>query len=270
VSGTEALHPDEVIFDARLQGKRQDKNTHVEEDEWGEVQVFIFRQPPPQDLHCVICWELFRDPVIDPCGHSFCRQCIETEVGSSGRCPISRRGLVVEQLGPNLLAKSMVDELEVHCTYGCKFTDDGRWVVDEEEGCPDTVKFGLRRAHVRACEYATVKCPAGGDRCDRIPRIDLDFHLEDDCEYSKQKKRKDRFRASEVDMTEVVTYLLIWSLIMFGIFTSESLGPLAWQASGPLTVLLSIPATLMVVVIIVEYFINRPGDVDDDSDEDDY
>eukprot|EP00976_Prorocentrum_cordatum_P115155 1195964-Prorocentrum_minimum.AAC.2 len=56
-----------------------------------QVTVVLFEVPPPADLRCVICWELFRDPVITPCGHSFCRACVDTELNSSGRCPICRR-----------------------------------------------------------------------------------------------------------------------------------------------------------------------------------
>ncbi|CAF1055125.1 unnamed protein product [Didymodactylos carnosus] len=31
---------------------------------------------PSKDLECGICFELFRDPVLLPCGHSFDRKCI--------------------------------------------------------------------------------------------------------------------------------------------------------------------------------------------------
>jgi hypothetical protein len=48
-------------------------------------------------------------------------------------------------VAPNLLAKTLVEELDVHCTHGCTFKDNA-WVLDDK-GCPETIKFGLRKAH---------------------------------------------------------------------------------------------------------------------------
>lgn len=45
------------------------------------------------DLSCAVCTDVFRDPVLLGCGHSFCRQCIYDHWSSSGtrNCPICRQ-----------------------------------------------------------------------------------------------------------------------------------------------------------------------------------
>ena len=119
-------------------------------------------------------------------------------------------------LAPNLLAKTLVEELEVHCTYGCTFTDEG-WVLNDE-GCPETIKFGLRKAHQRACEFAPVRCPYGGDRCDLVPQIYLEDHMEEECPHNHLARRaEERHKDNEMDHLEMITVFVAWSLLMFGL-----------------------------------------------------
>eukprot|EP00854_Cymbomonas_tetramitiformis_P009866 gene9866-11683_t len=134
--------------------KRKADNVHMDVDEAGKVTVFLFANPPSQ------------------LGHSFCRDCISRHLSNSDRCPVTRRPLTTKDLRPNLMANTLVDELEVHCTYGCQFADNG-WELDED-GCTETTTFGLRKAHQKVCEHRPVTCPYGGVRCDLIPRIDLE------------------------------------------------------------------------------------------------
>ncbi|MGA8164513.1 MAG: U-box domain-containing protein, partial [Waddliaceae bacterium] len=64
------------------------------------------------DLICPISQELFRDPVIDNHGHTFEKESIEEHFRHKGRqeCPLSRE--TITSLAPNLLAKSMVNDLK--------------------------------------------------------------------------------------------------------------------------------------------------------------
>ncbi len=48
---------------------------------------------PEEDLSCPVCCEIFQDPVLLPCSHSFCRSCLEHFWGSVfiRSCPVCRR-----------------------------------------------------------------------------------------------------------------------------------------------------------------------------------
>jgi len=256
-----------MLLDARLQGKRQAENVHFDVDQFGKVSVFIFTDTPPPDLRCVICWELFKDPVITPCGHTLCRECITQELNSSGRCPVDRRLVNVSSLASNLLAKTLVEELDTHCTYGCVYDDQDGWTLDLH-GCPDTVKFHLRKAHQKGCEYAPVRCPYGGDRCQLIPRMDLEEHMEDDCPHNLLvREEEERRKKSEIDPLEAITILVVWSLIMFGLLQTEFLGGMLRKASGPLSILIGFPVGMVFILMIVEYWYHS-NDVNNDDDED--
>ncbi|XP_006808235.2 tripartite motif containing 35-28 [Neolamprologus brichardi] len=46
--------------------------------------------PLQQDLTCPICQGIFRDPMLLPCTHSFCRECLEENCKHSKTCPVCR------------------------------------------------------------------------------------------------------------------------------------------------------------------------------------
>lgn len=46
---------------------------------------------PPE---CVICQEIFIEPVTLPCGHSFCRPCIKKSLSVKPLCPTCRTPMI--------------------------------------------------------------------------------------------------------------------------------------------------------------------------------
>ncbi|KAM9722900.1 tripartite motif containing 35-28 [Menidia menidia] len=46
--------------------------------------------PIQQDLTCPVCQCIFQDPVLLPCSHSFCRECLRRSLEVSRRCPVCR------------------------------------------------------------------------------------------------------------------------------------------------------------------------------------
>eukprot|EP01047_Picozoa_sp_COSAG01_P071588 COSAG01_NODE_11152_length_1994_cov_10.672823_2_plen_156_part_01 len=64
-----------------------------------EDDHLVFAKPPPPDLKCSICLELFRDPLITKCGHTFCSRCVyQVSGGASGdQCAVCRKSVVVTE-----------------------------------------------------------------------------------------------------------------------------------------------------------------------------
>ncbi|XP_049325467.1 zinc-binding protein A33-like [Astyanax mexicanus] len=60
--------------------------------------------PLHQDLSCPICYEVYNDPVVPSCGHSFCRTCLQRSwtLSSERECPICRRCSSREDPPPDL------------------------------------------------------------------------------------------------------------------------------------------------------------------------
>ncbi|KAM7383218.1 hypothetical protein PAMP_002889 [Pampus punctatissimus] len=46
--------------------------------------------PLQQDLTCPVCQGIFRDPVLLPCTHSFCRECLQRSWQFNKKCPVCR------------------------------------------------------------------------------------------------------------------------------------------------------------------------------------
>ncbi|KAJ8281419.1 hypothetical protein GJAV_G00067450 [Gymnothorax javanicus] len=57
-----------------------------------------------EELSCPVCSEIFRDPVVLNCSHSFCKDCVQQywEQKGSQECPVCRRRHSYEHLPPNL------------------------------------------------------------------------------------------------------------------------------------------------------------------------
>jgi len=48
------------------------------------------------EADCQICYALFYDPVTTPCGHTFCRSCLQRVLDHAKHCPICRRPLSIQ------------------------------------------------------------------------------------------------------------------------------------------------------------------------------
>ncbi|XP_066517232.1 nuclear factor 7, brain-like [Hoplias malabaricus] len=64
--------------------------------------------PLEQDLSCPICCQIFNDPVILTCSHSFCRTCLQSTWKASYRreCPVCRQQSSEDKLPTNLALKN--------------------------------------------------------------------------------------------------------------------------------------------------------------------
>ncbi|KAJ8396759.1 hypothetical protein AAFF_G00013580 [Aldrovandia affinis] len=74
-----------------------------------------------EDLTCVICHDLFNDPVMLACMHHFCRACISTYwrgLRGAASCPQCRQEFPSRQLQTNYLVAGMVDKVRASSSDG--------------------------------------------------------------------------------------------------------------------------------------------------------
>jgi hypothetical protein len=74
-------------------------------------------------LLCGVCRLVVKDPVVIPCGHSFCRYCMETWMESGGdSCPCCRTSVERGQLHPSHALRALIERETVQCPY-CTTTE---------------------------------------------------------------------------------------------------------------------------------------------------
>jgi hypothetical protein len=50
------------------------------------------------EMDCQVCYALYYDPVTTPCGHTFCRACLQRVVDHARYCPVCRRTLTIQPM----------------------------------------------------------------------------------------------------------------------------------------------------------------------------
>ncbi|KAK1878139.1 E3 ubiquitin-protein ligase TRAF7 [Dissostichus eleginoides] len=131
---------------------------------------------PSVKLCCQLCCNVFKDPVITTCGHTFCRRCALT----SDKCPVDAAKLTV-----------VVNNIAGH-SHRCRGRrgpptttvagKPGMFEVDPL-GCPFTIKLTTRKEHEASCDYRPVRCP-NNPSCPPLLTMNLEAHLKE-CEHIK-------------------------------------------------------------------------------------
>ncbi|XP_043540825.1 E3 ubiquitin-protein ligase TRIM52-like, partial [Chiloscyllium plagiosum] len=65
------------------------------------------------DLSCAVCHDLYKDPVLLDCDHSFCRSCVTQywEKADTACCPVCRKETSSMSLRPNRTLSNIVETL---------------------------------------------------------------------------------------------------------------------------------------------------------------
>ena len=98
-----------------------------------ESRLFVQPNQIYNALYCSICCEVFKDASILSCGHTYCEKCITDWIHENikkklkAKCPLCNsevKGIVKKkvQLEKDLLARSIINDLEVFCKFkesGC-------------------------------------------------------------------------------------------------------------------------------------------------------
>uniref|UniRef100_W5MUE9 LON peptidase N-terminal domain and ring finger 4 n=1 Tax=Lepisosteus oculatus TaxID=7918 RepID=W5MUE9_LEPOC len=66
---------------------------HQRSEICSDVQEFPLNMLSPSDFECPLCIRLFFEPVTTPCGHTFCKSCIERSLDHNLRCPLCKQPL---------------------------------------------------------------------------------------------------------------------------------------------------------------------------------
>ncbi|CAK6950022.1 E3 ubiquitin-protein ligase TRIM35-like [Scomber scombrus] len=93
---------------------------------------------PQVDLSCPICCDIFRDPVVLKCSHSFCATCLQSYWGRRGNnrdCPLCRSQSVDDPV-PSLTLRNLCESY-IQESEGLEETDTaGELYCDPGEMCP--------------------------------------------------------------------------------------------------------------------------------------
>ncbi|KAL4613438.1 TNF receptor-associated factor 6-like isoform X1 [Arapaima gigas] len=134
----------------------------------GEVspQGYDVEFDPPLELkyECPICLLGLRAAVQTPCGHRFCRGCIEKSIRDSGpRCPVDNEELQEDQLFPDNFAKREILSLTVICPHA---------------GCNQRMELRKLDHHRVLCQFAMAPCPLCQDS---VTKNQLEEHAAQHC-----------------------------------------------------------------------------------------
>ena len=134
-----------------------------------------FETKVDENLHCVICTEVLKDPV--QCRrneHHFCRNCITEHLKHSPNCPICQDPLTVETLAkPQRFLANTLACLKISCD-------------NSEHGCRKVVELGSLAIHVASCGFSPMPC--SNDQCEEIiSRRDKEIHENKACDFRRVK-----------------------------------------------------------------------------------
>ena len=129
-----------------------------------------------QNFHCLICYNVLKDPVMCRRNeHFFCRGCITEHLRrNSHRCPTCADELTVETLQevPRVV-KNYLNELSIRCDH-------------YDRGCRELVQLQNLQRHVAECGFSPVIC--GNQGCgETISKRDRTYHESELCQSRKLK-----------------------------------------------------------------------------------
>ena len=129
-----------------------------------------------QNFHCLICYNVLKDPVMCRRNqHYFCHGCITEHLRrNSHTCPTCADELTVETLAevPRIV-KTYLNEHKIRCDY-------------EDRGCRELVQLQNLNRHVAECGFSPVVC--GNQGCNQtISKRDRTYHESELCQFRKLK-----------------------------------------------------------------------------------
>ena len=114
-------------------------------------------------MHCCICTNVIKNPVMCHNEHIFCRACITRHLMNSHTCPTCMQPLTVETLRQATRGvRNMLAELRIRCEFF-------------DRGCGKFVQLGDLERHVANCGFAPAVCSNEGCQLE-VNKQDLLHH----------------------------------------------------------------------------------------------
>ena len=134
----------------------------------------LFQYPVGPSLHCCICTNVIKDPVMCHNEHIFCQVCITRHLVYSHTCPTCMQPLTVETLrqAPRGI-RNLLSELQIRCQFF-------------DRGCGKFVQLGDLERHVADCGFAPAVCSNEGCQLE-VNKHDLVHHETAVCELRRVK-----------------------------------------------------------------------------------
>ena len=147
----------------------------------------LFQYPVGPSMHCCICTNVIKDPVMCHNEHIFCRACITTHLMYSQTCPKCMQPLTIETLrqAPRGI-RNTLDELSIRCEFF-------------DRGCRKFVQLGDLERHVADCGFAPAVCSNEGCRLE-VNKQDLLHHKCHSC--NDIRREMDTMKVDMASITE--------------------------------------------------------------------
>ena len=150
----------------------------------------LFQYPVGPSLHCCICTNVIKDPVMCHNEHIFCRACITRHLMNSYTCPTCMQPLTVETLRQATRGvRNMLAELQIRCEFF-------------DRGCGKFVQLGDLERHVANCGFAPAVCSNEGCQLE-VNKQDLLHHETVACEQRRVKCHSCNDIRREMDTVKV-------------------------------------------------------------------
>ena len=134
----------------------------------------LFQYPVGPSLHCCICTNVIKDPVMCNNEHIFCRACITTHLMNSHTCPTCMQPLTVETLRQaHRGIRNLLSELQIRCEFF-------------DRGCGKFIQLGDLERHVADCGFAPAVCSNEGCQLE-VNKHDLLHHETAVCKQRRVK-----------------------------------------------------------------------------------
>ncbi|CCF34136.1 TRAF-type zinc finger protein, partial [Colletotrichum higginsianum] len=142
-----------------------------------DFSALLYADEPDDNLLCPICKLPVITPIITPCDHTFCLECLKRHFRSSDTCPIDRTRFRARDCKTSRLLTNILDSLVVECP-------------NTERGCSEKMKREEVVKHTINCRYTLHDCP--DKACDKRVQQWLAvsgkcWHFEQTCEYCEDK-----------------------------------------------------------------------------------